>query len=329
MREGYEESFSEPTLSDYWRLIWSKRYWVLSIGCAAAVLSGLISFLLPPTFEATTTLMPVIRQTAGTTLGGLGLNLEDLGVQPVSAYGSLQVYPEIMRSRRVVEALLSQKFVTERGGAPRALVDIIETSNSGRRRLDVAIKALRKELSANVDRKTGILTLRVRSHYPQLAADIANSLASLMLQVIIEMSASNAGANRRFIEGRLAQTRAELASAEERLNSFRERNIRIGNAPHLAMEESRLARAVREQEEVYLTLQRQYELAKIEEQRDTPTLAVLDPATPPVFKSAPKKRNIIGFSVFITVLLSSCVIVIRGSQHSSVLLDTSLASRSG
>jgi uncharacterized protein involved in exopolysaccharide biosynthesis len=129
----------------------------------------------------------------------------------------------------------------------------------------------------------------VRARQPQVAAGIANSLDTLLQDFAIYSFTSQAGENRQFVEGRLTEVRTELNQAEEILRDFRERNLRIGNAPRLLLEEGRLSRAVREHEEVYLTLRRQYELAKIEERRDVPVINVLDAAVVPSFRISPRR----------------------------------------
>ena len=104
--------------------------------------------------------------------------------------------------------------------------------------------------------------------------------------------------------------RGELDVAEENLRGFRERNLRIGNAPRLLLEEGRLNRAVREQEEVYLTLRRQYELAKIEERRDVPVINVLDAAVVPSFRISPRRAimGILGLVIGGTLGIASALV---------------------
>ena len=62
--------------------------------------------------------------------------------------------------------------------------------------------------------------------------------------------------------------------------------------PSLGMEYAKLLRDVKVQEMVFAMLTNQFEQAKIEEMRDTPTVQILDRAKPPARKSKPKiKQN--------------------------------------
>ena len=61
-------------------------------------------------------------------------------------------------------------------------------------------------------------------------------------------------------------------------------------SPQLAFEESRLRRQVQLRQELYVTLRREYETARIEEVNDTPVITVIDAAVVPQRKSGPKRR---------------------------------------
>ena len=60
-----------------------------------------------------------------------------------------------------------------------------------------------------------------------------------------------------------------------------------------AFEEGRIRRQVEIRQEVYLTLRREYETARIEEVNDVPIITVVDAAVPPVEKSWPKRAALL------------------------------------
>ena len=73
------------------------------------------------------------------------------------------------------------------------------------------------------------------------------------------------------------------------MKTFYERNRGWQQAPELVFQEGRLRRQVDVSQEVYLTLKREHEAARIEEVNDTPVITVIDPAKPPPRPSAPKR----------------------------------------
>lgn len=303
----------EPTAMHYAALLWERRFAIALYTAAIVAVVAVIVFLLPPTFEATTTLMPSMGNQKTSVLSQFGVNLEDFGLGSASGWASPIAYVEFVKSRHVLGDLLSMHFSEQPGLAARPLADIIVPKAQGPKQTELAIRALRKNISASLDRRSGMLAVRVRDRSAYLAARIANALDSLVVEFTVKAAASQAGQNRRFVEARLADTERELSEAEERLSQFHQQNVRYGNSPRLSTEEARLTRTVRGAEEVYLTLRRQHELARIEEQRDTPTLFIVDPATEPVFKSAPKRLLSLFFAGILGVLVSSAWVIARAS----------------
>src|SRR2546430_10409083 len=82
---------------------------------------------------------------------------------------------------------------------------------------------------------------------------------------------------------------SELRRAEEAVKTFYERNRGWQQAPELVFEEARLRRQVNIGQEVYLTLKREYETARIEEVNDTPVITVIDTAVPPERRTSPQR----------------------------------------
>lgn len=80
---------------------------------------------------------------------------------------------------------------------------------------------------------------------------------------------------------------------------------KFSSAPELEQQLSVLMRDVEIQRAVYAVLSEQYEQAKIQEMKDTPTLQVLDWAHPPLVRSRPKRVIIVLISAALALLLSS------------------------
>jgi capsule polysaccharide export protein KpsE/RkpR len=81
--------------------------------------------------------------------------------------------------------------------------------------------------------------------------------------------------------------------------------IAFESVPELGMELAQLLREVKIQSEVYLLLQQQYYREKIQENRDLPTIEILDEAIPPLKVSSPRIiYSSVVSAVFIFLLLS-------------------------
>ena len=86
---------------------------------------------------------------------------------------------------------------------------------------------------------------------------------------------------REFVEGRLAQSMAELTDAEARYEAFLTSN-RLFDSPQLSFERDRHEREVNMLQQVVTSLRTSAEQARIEAVRNTPAITVLDPARAPV-----------------------------------------------
>jgi uncharacterized protein involved in exopolysaccharide biosynthesis len=79
-------------------------------------------------------------------------------------------------------------------------------------------------------------------------------------------------------------------------------SVPFADLPAVGLRLARLTREARIQEEVYALLVQQYEQAKIEEVRDTPTVQKLDEALPPEGRSFPRRTRIVLLAGFLSVV---------------------------
>ena len=123
----------------------------------------------------------------------------------------------------------------------------------------------------------------------ELAAAVANRMVELLNRFNLERRQSQSREERRFSGDRLASAERELRAAEQTYLAFLERNRAYTESPVLTFEATRLSREVQVKQEVFLTLTKSYEQARIAEVRDTPVLTVIDPAVPPVMRTRPRR----------------------------------------
>lgn len=82
----------------------------------------------------------------------------------------------------------------------------------------------------------------------------------------------------------------------------------IGNVPGLGLEYGRKMRELKTQEAIYEQLMKQYEVAKLNEAKDSSSLQVLDEAVAPSKKTRPKRSQIVILSVATTLLVALFII---------------------
>jgi uncharacterized protein involved in exopolysaccharide biosynthesis len=153
--------------------------------------------------------------------------------------------------------------------------------------------------AAGSQRGAQFVTVAYRASDPELTASVVNGILNEAVSFNQTARDSKALQNRQFIEKQLAETQDLLRKAEKDLADFSTRNRKIAT-PDVEVEADRLKRAVKAREEVYVTLARQLELAKIEEQQKKPFIEVIDTATVPFAKIGPSARKNVVLAAFLS-----------------------------
>jgi uncharacterized protein involved in exopolysaccharide biosynthesis len=179
------------------------RHWMLLtiVPVLAGAIALGITYLIPPTFTATTTFLPPQQQqgSAASALASLGALAGLPGVA-----GSIRTpgdqYVSLLQSVSVTDKLID-KF---------KLIEVYE--------LKYRFEA-RKELSRNVrislGKKDGLLTVEVDDLDPKRAAEMANQHVEELRRVTSELALTEAQQRRVFFETQLKQTRDRLTAAQQ------------------------------------------------------------------------------------------------------------------
>jgi uncharacterized protein involved in exopolysaccharide biosynthesis len=199
------------------------------------------------------------------------------GVDPGSSPG---FYGELLKSRDVLRRTVESRYAfATRGDSMRGtLVELYEAKgDTPAARRDAAAKELLKSIDVNVTRETGTIDLEVTSAWPELSQQIGTRMIQLVSEFNLHRRQTKAGAERRFVEARVAEAKDTLRAAETRLQAFLQRNRAYQNAPQLMFEHDRLQRDVDMQQQLYTSLAQSYEGARIDEVRNTPVITLMEP----------------------------------------------------
>lgn len=173
-----------------------------------AVLSIIVSLLLPKWYRATATIMP---PQATSQLNSISSLVSNLGVGGVELFGGASgeslTYIAILQSRTVFNKII-KKF---------NLVNVYHVRN-----LEEARKKLRDNSEIKLDDE-GTISISVLEKNPVLAANIANAFCTYLDSVHVKLNVQKARNNRIFLEKRLNQEENILKRAEEKLKDFQEK----------------------------------------------------------------------------------------------------------
>lgn len=195
----------ETTLEDVLRILRGRLTLVTLVPLAAGVVTLAGSYLIAPSYTATTTFFPPQQAQGGASaalaaLGSLGaiagsaVNVGNLGDRYVS----------LLRSANVSNQLIDEF----------KLVDAYEV----KLRID-AQRELARNVRITLGKKDGLITIDVDDREPRRAADIANRYVYELRRLTSSLALTEAQQRRLFFERLLQQSRDRLAKAQQSLEA--------------------------------------------------------------------------------------------------------------
>ncbi len=272
-----------------WRTILISALVVLLLALVAAV-------VLPPVYRVTVSFAP--NPSSSSKLGGAlssissgalsgiasGMGLSaSAGTEPTE---SPAFYAELMASRELLTRLLLTKFPDPRVTTPAdsaRLVDILKLrSKEPQRRLELGVKDLQKSIITESDMKTNLVKVTVTDRYSSIAASEANAALALVNAFNLEQRTSRARAKRMYLQQRMSDAKGQLNSAQARYRDFLSGNRTWRTSPTLSSDEETLRRNEDVAADLYLSVEKQFEAAKLDEFNDAALITVVDSAVVPV-----------------------------------------------
>jgi uncharacterized protein involved in exopolysaccharide biosynthesis len=196
----------EISLLELLTVIAERKKVVLWTTVLFAIVSVVVSFLLPKWYTATVTLLP--PQQNSSLSAAMASQLGNLGGLASLAGGSLglknpnDMFVGMLRSRTVEDAMI-QKFGLMQEYHQRYLSD--------------ARKAFERHVTVDGSSKDGLIHISVEARDPNRAAQLANSYVDQFRSLSEHLAITEASQRRLFFEQQLEQAKNNLANAEESL----------------------------------------------------------------------------------------------------------------
>lgn len=292
MRIAEQEPASDHLTITRWIAGILHRWRIIPAVTIGAILLGFVATLIiPPVYRASASFVANSSsnskiQSGGASSGALGGLISQFGgSMGGDPSESPNFYVELLGSRELLTRLLLSKFPNPRTENPRdsaTLLTILRIKKPDQQaQLEVAIKQLSKAVTTGLDPKTNLVWFSVNAQWPELSAQIANRLIDLVGTFNRETRVTRATAKRAFLQMRHDSARTALRDAEERQRYFYEQNRGFILAPGLKFDEQRIKREVDLASDLYINLDRQLEVARIDEINDAALITVIDSAVVP------------------------------------------------
>ena len=257
--------------------------WPLLCGLAAAV----IIFVVPARYTAHASFVVESEEAGGAGLGGLGglAGLAGLAGITLPAQGAdgAPFQASVLRSRAVQLPVLEHRYAkAAQDDGPGTLFSVLtgdaELDEWDR---DKAIVKFNRLLTVRTDDVTGIVSVAYQTSDPELAADVVTRILDELMTFNVLSRTSEARRLREFLEERYEVNRGALTGAENDLRLFLEQNREWNSSPALSFEEGRLQRVISIHQEVFSSLSRELETARIDEVNDIAAITIIDVPIPP------------------------------------------------
>src|SRR5512133_2680736 len=289
---------------------------VLPLVCG--LVAGLLTFLVSPTYTATTTFVTAGQRDLTASLGTFANVASQLGVGlPTNPTNSPQFFGDVLRSRGVMREVLRTRMADPRSERTSDSVAVEELyapkKGSPAVRTNEAVISLTRESSVSVNPRTNIIELHVSSHYPTAAAFVAQQFVVALNRFNLETRQSEARERRRFVGERLREAQDSLARAERIQQEFLQANRGdLRSAPTLAAQYERIQRQIQTYQDLYTNFRREFETARVDEINDTPVITIIDTAAVPLKKSSPRRLLTVVAGAMLGILLAVGVLLMQG-----------------
>jgi uncharacterized protein involved in exopolysaccharide biosynthesis len=255
-----------------------ERRLIVGLLLLGAVLGTAAALLSRERYTAESTFVPQSSENKAARLAGLAAQF-GVSVGGGGKSESPDFYAALLTSRAVLEKTIGTEYVVrgDKGVQRGTLLHFygLEEEEPAKR-MPRALDVLAGSITARPDLRTGIVRLTTTAPAPDLAEAINRRLLRLVTEYNLTTRQTQAGAEREFVQARLADAQRELESSERALQSFMARNRSYEGSPELTFEFTRLQRRVDLRQQVYSGLARSFEDARIEEVRNTPLITLVD-----------------------------------------------------
>jgi len=209
---------NEPSLQDYWRVIWTRKWIVILTVVVITGSAVAFSFLQTPIYEASTTLHLKEAKDGPGQIDMFG------GTSFLSAETEINTQVEILKSRTVMEEVAHRLFSSlttqeEKGGksGESPSQDKLEPLS------EIAERLRKKNMSVTHIRETRLITVTVSHYDPEMAQLISNTITEVFIERDISSRRRESTVALDFLSGEAGKTEENLRQAEENLKRYKEK----------------------------------------------------------------------------------------------------------
>ncbi len=306
-----ESQSEEISLAAILAVLLRHRRLLVLLPLTVAFLWVVISLILPRTYTSEAIFTPTSGTAQLSQLAGLAAQF-GVNLPQGETNQSPDFYAALVQSQDLLRSAVETRYRFPASDDPDAdtlsgdLVQLFDVDGDGRAvQVAKTIEELQDRLHISTDATTGLVTVDVRTHWAALSRDVDQRLLDLVNVFNLQTRQTQASAERRFLETRVAASGDSLRSMEDSVQSFLEHNRSYQNSPELRFQYDRMNRRLTLFQQVYTTLSESLEQAKIDQVRNTPVITVVGPPQAP---ARPDRLHLL-VKAFVGILLGGVLAV--------------------
>ncbi|MEW5923016.1 MAG: GNVR domain-containing protein [Candidatus Zixiibacteriota bacterium] len=307
-QEKGQHPISDINLIETARLLYSRRKFLSGCVLSVMIVTAIVVLLLPNQYRSTASILPSGKVDKMAQLKSLA----DLDAFMTQDENSSEMFPTILTSRTVMDAVLAGEysFIHDEKVKSLTLAEYFDQDNPERLR-----QALAEISTFDMDKKTGVIGLSVETKYPRLSKAILSRYLEELESFNMHKRRSQAKDNARFLEREVADRDQQLRKAEEKLQDYQtvNRDWEMTSDPEILKNLMQLKRDVEVKSKTYILVLEQYELARLDAQKDVPIVRILDNPSVPTLKSGPRRMITTFLAGFLTFFLAAFWIIASDS----------------
>jgi uncharacterized protein involved in exopolysaccharide biosynthesis len=327
MRE-IEEGIS---LQDFIRVLFKRKWTIFTIVITTLLIVLIANFFMSPVYKATTTILISQSGFQQAVFGSVesnpafgGADGIETQIEILKSYSIAQGVAERLPAD-IFEKVQGENFEKNKGyfgwlmnildksysKIKNAVVSIIVVNKDKNNNINKVesqprdtIKQIRDSITVNSVKDTNMIEISCENNNPELAAEIANTIAAVFVDKSLIINRSKASEVKKFIEEQLLEKEKELTEEEEKLQNER----RLEKLPEQELRLVRLERAVKVSENIYLILLEKYQEARINEVMEFKDIRIIDKAFAPDEPIKPRKMMNLAIGGILGLMLGGILV---------------------
>lgn len=163
------------------------------------------------------------------------------------------------------------------------------------------VKAINKNVSCEVDKKTFVITINITDQDPLICATLADSVKTRLQKFITDYRTSKARVDLEYNQKLYVETKARYEEARKRYAAFSDSHREV-SSQSAQTKQADLENEMQMQQRIYQQVVAQLQQAEMKVQEETPAFTTLQSATVPVLKAGPKRAQMCLIFLFLAFL---------------------------